>query len=1811
MPFLWDDVTVEGLQFVVLPFEVIQDERLKSVLLQLENNTKEHEQKEFMKEILDFCNNKDNINSELIWSIMDLLIKYSSKKVLKKYLLDIITKNELTDVVIIHTVSHIFSAIQVHKICNIKLVTDFLNFIYIIQNSTTFNNDLNKYLFPLYVALYDGFVHQLKSNVTNVSSLLEMINIVLKQILSIFVRDVPYIKTVSEKFRTKLILLSHQVIVCEKVGFDIKTKAGLILAHSFQVVPEELLDSVKHKDCIALELLEEYNPEKKLLLGDHELSVFTECEQLVIIYGSILNVVPKEKMCQVKISDKTLLCLVYEGLLECAKKSTSISHLIVEISRTLSIISKHMKNVPAEHIEPLFVQGISFVWSHIEHFVDSVRNYTRQFFAELVVIAAIHNNNGCPQLLNNLIENIKLAGTKQKFKFVALELISSHIGCEYLLEQFKNLVEDLLKVISEPTISEEVCKTYMAMMEKHFQEIDAETWISTWITPPTRLLTICSHCTPLCQKIITRAFQLHPAVLRIVFPNDYIGNIQECGVLLKCLQYARQNGMELTMDNKENTSLYWRGLIDKEKLENFMIHQKEEIRVFVLAALVESQKTTEIFLNWELKYLLKYLCYNITSQIPHVRKQISSYYKKALFRFNAGSQVITRNIGLLKRKVEAGDTFQETLNALTVYQELGESYTKFLQHFTKYLIGNLTFDSNFPRRSISLELLLFIHCFVSVEQWQKFWTEDDVKNCHSILFDTYESNKKMAAILLHNLPFSHIGFTNVEFTFKYMQRCLNLALDIKPVKTVSAAYLLQVCAKSPFFYDVVQYDKETREQDHDPTLDMLVVLTGKLITQTNIEQDVVNKKVCCYGLFLSIRHILQSRDIRKNNKEYAGLFYHLTSLCLKLKDHIMPIVCNPSPEGYLPDSFEIINESDESTKAQMVLVYAWRSMKEMTLLLAELIRQTIKLEKECVTLPLSVMIKIGEFFWDVFITSKHKGVFEQAYVGFCVICDSFWRSSNQLLNCLPPIWLEDALMLCTGAKQSDKLCATRRSAGLPFLILSIISSEPVFDKSRFHFSITLLLDACKNVETENDEHRMHCMNVLRAMFRHSRLGEMVTAYIAQGVIVAITGFQSETWGVRNSATLLYAALITRMFGVQRTQDSDDLSLKNRLTVRVFFLRYPELFQFLLETLTNESSKSDSLLLHPVLMILARLYPSHFEEYNTQMDKYVPHLTTCLSNSVYRTRDLAAWATVPFIRSDQISSHLNSIFDRLSQSDVKDNETHGCLLLVLYIIRSNSTVPEIPISDYLEKTVKILQFAGKKFSHMTASLYLQLVMLILTKYPNYQDLDMLRNLVKILSRQITSNIEPVTSLSKYCQVRLSLLFYIVINKFEETDLTYSTVTNQIICQLYGHDLEMRKFCLNLLIYLNQVHTGYKHSLYQTEEIQIPPEVRFLGNTFDRKSIAKILTSTHQYLKKFLVEEIKHHQYVREEDQVLLFLLLNYYPCAIKCLNTNKQETLDMLLELCSCDNTEDVISAVISCISTFLLHLDYNVLKYEVLVAVLADSASPAASDFRRLAVCDFLAKNYILYCNEDSILITHDLHMVLHIILVLLEDDELIVRNAMSEFATVLKVKVFLGSCANKQQTISGKKWPVIAEKAREDLLNLSSIILPKDGAICFLFSWCCRHFPDSSSNDVSEVFERGELNSYAENIPFMDLCAEVLHKLLWTLEDGLSYEDKSIFIEEHTLLVTTMLLDALVKHSSPMMLYKTKVSVICALKSTVKFLERYEINTNFIDEFRTYLNETIIGYLTKQVEHNDLFHIKWIIKKIYDPVLRHKRPTV
>lgn len=73
------------------------------------------------------------------------------------------------------------------------------------------------------------------------------------------------------------------------------------------------------------------------------------------------------------------------------------------------------------------------------------------------------------------------------------------------------------------------------------------------------------------------------------------------------------------------------------------------------------------------------------------------------------------------------------------------------------------------------------------------------------------------------------------------------------------------------------------------------------------------------------------------------------------------------------------------------------------------------------------------------------------------------------------------------------------------------SMEPIIENSNeFNY---------KETNFDVTEIKTHSMNILRALFRHSQLGDMVKNYIADGLIVAFRNYGSRTWAVSKMAQL--------------------------------------------------------------------------------------------------------------------------------------------------------------------------------------------------------------------------------------------------------------------------------------------------------------------------------------------------------------------------------------------------------------------------------------------------------------------------------------------------------------------------------------------------------------------------------------------------------------------------------------------------------------------------------------------------------------------
>lgn len=178
------------------------------------------------------------------------------------------------------------------------------------------------------------------------------------------------------------------------------------------------------------------------------------------------------------------------------------------------------------------------------------------------------------------------------------------------------------------------------------------------------------------------------------------------------------------------------------------------------------------------------------------------------------------------------------------------------------------------------------------------------------------------------------------------------------------------------------------------------------------------------------------------------------------------------------------------------------------------------------------------------------------------------------------------------------------------------------------------------------------------------------------------------------------------------------------------------------------------------------------------------------------------------------------------------------------------------------------------------------------------------------------------------------------------------------------------------------------------------------------------------------------------------------------------------------------------------------------------------------------------------------------------------------------------------------------AYKAREYLCKSAFTDFSKEMAVCMLASWAIRHLPEPTSG-ASKVYERSEANLYAENIPITVTATRILSQQLWnSVPQDVANKTFSVLIEEQTLLITTVVLNSLIRFPSPMVNVNTKRTVITSLKNIYKFLEKTTVGRkDFNRKFQDYFMSDILILLQKSLD-TDYSAVKAFFMLLYEPVI-------
>ena len=470
--------------------------------------------------------------------------------------------------------------------------------------------------------------------------------------------------------------------------------------------------------------------------------------------------------------------------------------------------------------------------------------------------------------------------------------------------------------------------------------------------------------------------------------------------------------------------------------------------------------------------------------------------------------------------------------------------------------------------------------------------------------------------------------------------------------------------------------------------------------------------------------------------------------------------------------------------------------------------------------------------------------------------------------------------------QLKNLCATRRSAGLPFLLQALITAEMKVSasKSAFSYVMTNLFKFCE--EGELLESRTHSLNILRALFRCCDLNESINEYVSDGVKCAIKGLNSDFWIERNSSTLFFSALMIRIFGVQRSRDSDDLNIRNKMTGRIFFLRYPELYDFFVGQLEEacELVKKGKMngKLHPMLLLLNRLYTSPLEgtESNLTLTKFIPLVSTCSGCLEMHTRILCAKFVANILPKEFIFSRIYNILKIMSESDNSTaNSNHGALLQILYLVRLVANEDETHFLD-LMNTLKEVTSITERFAKqlLCFGTLMDIVLEILEKcWPilNENSVEILEIIQKCLDYDI-----PKSMGEQIVKKRFILLKLIKIHLGESSEL-FMTIG-------FKTDLNDLQTILNSILLL--LDTDYTTNML--EEYQIKQKELFIIQNFyqghpEKRNMLINQLKTSKQLKNNLYELILQDNYYHstiKAYEILSFIDYEKGDCNLEQVNT---------------------------------------------------------------------------------------------------------------------------------------------------------------------------------------------------------------------------------------------------------------------------------------------------------------------------------------
>nr|XP_057925831.1 thyroid adenoma-associated protein homolog isoform X2 [Doryrhamphus excisus] len=966
-------------------------------------------------------------------------------------------------------------------------------------------------------------------------------------------------------------------------------------------------------------------------------------------------------------------------------------------------------------------QLISIIWTNAESPVEGVSDCARVAFSLLLDVYemdCVQFGDTAKPLYLPLLHRIIQLPWESKAKYHRLSALLPYLGTDKVLDQYAELPDHLLKCMSNDHLSPSGSELYKCLIQHQRKELCGDSsksesdlanhWAKRWLSVLLEALT--SHVVLLQSNgstyLLPSTLQVFPSAVEPLLASlDPFSPGHLCAWAFIMSSYRATTGAS-PWALQGNSTL--------KTLQLALGSADDKIRLAALNVLCCSPKTKETPSLEELEIMRTFIPQNLNSESSLFRQHFQAAVRRFLVRIRDGclaqvkqqkgkehtsqtessQESLSRGIGFVDwlcqlacYNLTPGHCYQRKKTALLLMSALFETCTD-------------TWSPNKKKGQPPVNMGCLIHCARLRGQWD-FFSREKLLVVISCLEDSTNEIRELSAGLLvkffpptvpDDIAASLLTRTKKLLSSPRVQQAQMGALMMKVLH-----HKWQGLPEHCKLNSDINISGRRNIQAYSVIRFLVKELDDHYLTaKTNLLLAARTKPI--HGVLSALQRCLLEASCSIYDSLDPALTTEVLSLLEKISLLLLGVLHGQRhTESDAPPSFcdmgnainSLIEHSSEgeqgdrgedcvllSEEHSLVLTCCWVSLKETGILLGSLVERILSESKPATCfLTKQQLRRASDIFKNILLKCRHWGAVEGCCVGFTRFCSSLLGSSDPDLRDIPAHMLQQGLQ---AVQSPSSTSVTRRAAGLPMLILCVLSAEEA-SKTRplLAHSMKILMDTARTPLPENwdqtlDIPQVCAVHTLQALVRGSGLGVAILQFAPTVATLSLTMLSSPCWAMRNAALQLYSSLCSRMLG--QRPSSEEGATKHGMSPHAFFHHYSSLKPVLVEELRVaafdlQAPPEDARLrlqpsLYPILTLLSQLQPGVQDSAETLAD-FLPPLLQLSASPIYSVRVMASKALVAMTPP---SDYMNIVVKLTSQlphtpEHCSHNRLHGQLLQI--------------------------------------------------------------------------------------------------------------------------------------------------------------------------------------------------------------------------------------------------------------------------------------------------------------------------------------------------------------------------------------------------------------------------------------------------------------------------------------------------------------------------------------------------------------------